>query len=123
MWHSVCKVIHSVKTELTTLQLEMLWKNTTSRKLPVKTETDIPFKVASLMWKLNTKNSVLIELFWKLWFWHSSVSVAGNLAAFWKLRFGCIMQGVCGPACLLTDVPVDLLVVLICLFSFFGFIL
>lgn len=28
------------------------------------------------------------------------------------------MQGICGPACLVTAVPADLLVVLICLFSF-----
>lgn len=28
------------------------------------------------------------------------------------------MQGICGPTCLLTAVPADLLVVLVCLFSF-----
>lgn len=97
----------------------MLWKNTTFGKLSIKTKTDIPFKAASLMWKLNAKISVLIKLFWKLSF-RTPVSVFLEtwLFAFWKLRFGCIMQGICGPACPLTAVPADLLVVLICLFSF-----
>lgn len=63
VWYSVCKVIHSVKTELTTLLLKMLWKNTTFRKLSVKTETNSPFEVASLMWKLNIKISALINGF------------------------------------------------------------
>lgn len=52
----------------------MLWKNTTFRKLSAKRETDTPFKVASLMWKLHTKISVLIELFWK-WCFGTPVSV------------------------------------------------